>query len=185
MSITTRSTLAEVAAAVAGALRRAGIAAVLTGGACATFHSGGAYQSTDLDFVIRGRGPRRSLDAAMSAVGFVRHGDRYEHPRSVFFVEFPRGPLAIGDDFNITPIDLKLRAGSVLALSPTDACRDRLAAFFHWSDRQSLRVAVEIARRRRVNLDLIRRWSRRESHLAKFEEFLGELKRRRPRRGRV
>jgi hypothetical protein len=182
VTVTASSTLAEVAAAVSGALKRAGIAAVLTGGACAAVYSEGAYQSADLDFVIRGKGTRHSLDAALASIGFVRRGDRYLHPQSAFFVEFPRGPLAIGDDFDIRPVDVKLRTGSVVALSPTDACRDRLAAFYHWSDRQSLGAAVEIARRRRVNRDVIRRWSRREGHRTKCQEFLDELKPRRRRR---
>ena len=65
-----------------------------------------------------------------------------------------------------------------LALSPTDSCRDRLAAFFHWSDRQSLVVAVEIAFRNDVDLARIRRWSAKEGHSTRFEEFERELERR-------
>lgn len=58
MTVDRHSTLAEVAAAVADALRQAEIGAVLTGGACATFYSGGAYQSEDLDFIITAGGTR-------------------------------------------------------------------------------------------------------------------------------
>ena len=180
MKLTRRSTLADVVAAVAGALQHAGIAAVLTGGACATLYSRGAYQSQDLDFIIRGGGTRGQLADAMASAGFVRKGDRYVHPATPFFVEFPRGPLAIGDDIEITPVELRFRGVSAMALSPTDACRDRLAAFFHWSDRQSLHVAVAIALRQRVNLTAIRRWSHREGFDTKFDEFRRELKRKRP-----
>lgn len=150
MTITRRSTLAEVATAVARALADAGITAVLTGGACATIYSQGAYQSHDLDFTVRSGGNRGSLDAAMSSIGFRRDGDRYLHGNTAFFVEFPRGPLAIGDDITVKPVEMGPGRSRVLALSPTDACRDRLAAFYHWPDRQSLEVAVEIALRNRV-----------------------------------
>lgn len=160
-------------------LERAGIPAVLTGGACATLYSGGAYESHDLDFIIRGGGTRNTVDVAMASVGFARDGDRYVHPATPLFVEFPRGPLAIGDDLEIKPVELKLRGGSAMALSPTDACRDRLAAFYHWSDRQSLHVAVAIALRQRVNMAAIRRWSQREGFGTKFEEFRNELAHRR------
>ena len=177
MKLTRRSTLADVAAAVADALRRAEIVAVLTGGACATFYSGGAYQSHDLDFIIRSGGTRRSLDEAMATIGFGRDGDKYSHPRTRFFVEFPRGPLAIGDDLAITPVELKLGAGSTPALSATDTCRDRLAAFYHWSDRQSLEVAVQVGLRARVNMSVIKRWSVREGFESKFGDFEAELKR--------
>jgi hypothetical protein len=178
VKLTRRSTIADVAAAVTDALQRAGISAVLTGGACATIYSGGSYQSQDLDFIVRGAGTRKSVDEAMASIGFMREGDRYVHPATSFFVEFPRGPLAIGDDVDIHPVVLKLDRGSALALSATDACRDRLAAFYHWSDRQGLHVAVEIALRHRLNMARIRGWSRREGFEARFEEFRNELERR-------
>jgi len=169
--LTAASAIGDVAAAVSNALRRADIDAVLTGGACATIYSDAAYQSHDLDYIVRGDVSRRTLDDAMASVGFTRNRDRYVHPQSPFFVEFPRGPLAIGDDYQIVPVRLRLRHGSAMALSATDACRDRLAAFYHWNDRASLDVAVAIARRRRVNMTGIRRWSLREGFLTKFEEF--------------
>lgn len=171
MTITRRSSLADVAAVVGGALARFGVRAVLTGGACATIYSKGAYQSHDLDFIVDDASTRKDVDAALDSVGFVRRGDRYVSPRTPFFVEFPRGPLAIGDDLDVRAVRLRVPRGSVLALSATDACRDRLAAFYHWSDRQSLQAAVDIARRRRVDLAAIRRWSVGEGALERFEEF--------------
>ena len=175
MTLTRRSSLEEVIAAVATALGGAGFTAVLTGGACATVYSGGAYQSHDLDFVVQAGGNQQTLETALARVGFLRKSDRYVHPRTSFFVEFVRGPLAIGDDLAIRPVELRVAGVRAFALSPTDSCRDRLAAFYHWSDRQSLAAAVEIARRHRVRLAIIRRWSAREGHQARFEEFRAAL----------
>jgi hypothetical protein len=177
--ITRRSTIADVAAVVATALRDAGFDAILTGGACAAIYSAGAYVSHDLDFIIRSGGGRAALDEALTVVGFKRRHDRYVHPKTRFFVEFPRGPLSIGDDTDIRPARLKVGRLTITALSPTDSCRDRLAAFYHWSDRQSLRSAVEIALRARVNMAAIRRWSEREGAPDKFEEFREEVSHRR------
>jgi hypothetical protein len=171
-----RSPLGDVAVVVSRELARAGFDAVLTGGASAAIHTRGAYLSHDLDFIVRGGGSRRSLDTAMAAIGFTREGDRYVHPRTPFFVEFPRGPLAIGSDFDIRPVRVEVAGGTTLTLSATDACRDRLAAFYHWADRQSLGVAVAIAVANRVNMTVIRRWSEREDAVAKFEEFRAELR---------
>ena len=171
MNLTRRSTLVQVVAAVAVALRDAGFTAVLTGGACASLYSDSAYTSYDLDFIIRAGGHQRVLDAALAAIGFRRDGDHYVHPDSRFFVEFPRGPLAISDDIDIRPVNLKVGRTTTLALSATDACRDRLAAFYYWSDRQSLKAAIEIARRHPVRMAAIRRWSERENQLERFEEF--------------
>lgn len=167
--------LSDVAEAVGGALGRAGIRAVLTGGACATILTDGGYQSSDLDFILEGDVRRSRLDEALASAGFVRKGDRYVSSDSPFFVEFPRGPLGIGRDLSIQPRPLRVGRTTILALSATDSCRDRLAAFYHWRDRQSLETAVLIAMKHRVNLPRIREWSANEGALAGFEEFRRHL----------
>lgn len=178
MKITSRTTIKGVALAVGGTLAAYGIRAILTGGACASLHSDGRYVSNDLDFVLEGRVLPGELDEAMAALGFVRETNRYVHPRSRFWVEFPRGPLGVGADLGLVPVRLGEGAESTLALSATDSCRDRLAAFYHWNDRQSLATAVAIARRREIDHDLIRQWSVKEGHASRWEEFRREVARR-------
>jgi len=178
VKLTKRSTLPAVAAAASEALAEAGIDAVLTGGAAATIHSGGAYSSHDLDYVVRRGGSRQLIDDALAGIGFRRDGNRYVHDSTPFFIEFVAGPLAVGGDVGIRPVILPLEGGTVTILSPTDSCRDRLAAFYHWSDRQSLDAAIEIAARHPINLSAIRRWSLREGHSDKFEEFRQAVERR-------
>jgi hypothetical protein len=84
--------------------------------------------------------------------------------------------LGIGADIDIRPVVYRVRGVRLRALSATDSCRDRLAAFYHWNDRQSLKAAVGIARRRRVNLDTIRRWSEREGESDRYGGFLALLR---------
>ena len=84
MRLSARSSLSAVAASVAGALRAHGIRAVLTGGACATLYSEGAYHSRDLDFIVVEDATRAEMDDAMASTGFSRRGDRYVHPRARF-----------------------------------------------------------------------------------------------------
>jgi hypothetical protein len=175
--LTARSSLTDVAVTVGDALRRAGIRAVLTGGACAHLYSGGVYVSRDADFVLGTPCSREDLDRALAVVGFRRDRDRYVHDSVPFFVEFPRGPLGIGEDVHIRPVWRTRRSARTLALSATDACRDRLAAYFHWNDRQSLAAAVAIARRNRIAFAKVRGWSRNEGHLAEYAAFLAELRR--------
>lgn len=170
-AISSRSSLAEVALAVGRALEAAGIRAVLTGGACAHLYTRGRYASHDLDFVLVTPAGPAALDAALAAAGFVRQGDRYVHPRTPVFVEFPPGPLGIGRDLAVRPTRLRVGGGAVLALSATDSCRDRLAAFYHWNDRQALQAAAAIARRHRVHMKTIRSWSEAEGFRARFDEF--------------
>ena len=156
-------------------MARAGIKAVLTGGACASLYSRGEYQSSDLDFVLQSAVSQQTLDSVMRTIGFRREGGHYSHPTASFFVEFPTGPLGIGADLSIQPVVYRVGRVRVLALSPTDSCRDRLAAFFHWHDRQSLMTAVAVARRRKVDLEAMRGWSDREGASAAFAEFLALL----------
>ena len=171
MRITAHSTLEQVAAVLAGVLREAGIKAVFTGGACATIYSAGGYQSEDLDLILQSSPTQRSLDEAMAKAGFVRNGDCYEHPRTSFFVEFPRGPLAIATDTSIAPVEVQVEGVPVLLPSAEDSCRDRLAAFDHWKDRQALGAAVAIATNHPLDLEKTRAWSRREGAAAGFVEF--------------
>jgi hypothetical protein len=184
VTITARATLRSVAMQVGDALRRHRIRAVLTGGACASLHSGGTYVSVDMDFILLGHVTQAALDAAMASVGFRRKGDRFFHRRARFYVEFPRGPLAVGRDYRIKPVEHRLGRARALALSPTDSCRDRLAAFYHWNDRQSLAVAVSIALHAYVNLATVRRWSVVEGAERQFGEFRAELRRARAGRAR-
>ena len=182
MTLGPRSGLPAVAIAVGAALARHGVRAVLTGGACASFYSGGRYTSRDMDFILEGHATQARLDEAMASVGFGRQGDRYVHPRVPFYVEFPRGPLAIGDDYRIRPVAKALRGhGRALLLSATDSCRDRLAAFYHWSDRESLRVAVWVALAQRLRFAEIERWSAAEGFSAQFDEFVAAVRQARAR----
>lgn len=182
------STLADVAFAVCTALERAGYHVVLTGGSAATFYAPDAYQSDDIDFVITRRG--HAGEEALASLGYVRKGDFYKHPDSRYPLEFPNGPLAVGDDL-ITTWKTVRRRGEVLhVLSPTDSCRDRLASFLFWNDFSGLEQALAVFRAcpKQVDLELIEDWCRRERHPEAFAVFaarvraLGRSKSRRPRR---
>ncbi len=174
---------------IASALQKAGLKAILSGGGCASIYTAGSYQSVDLDFILQGPGTQRQLDRAMASVGFKRSENQYFHPQARYYVEFPPGPLAIGRDYQIEPSEIGTAAERLFLLSPTDSCRDRLAGFYHWNDRQALDVAVRIAARHRVDFEKIKSWSEQERALPRFKVFLEELERfrrrtRRPRRRR-
>jgi len=171
VTLTASSTLRHVVEAVSKALKDHGIRAVLTGGACASLHARGDYLSQDLDYIVQGRVTQAAVETALRSVGFSRHGASYQHPHSAFFVEFPVGPLAIGADDLVEPVTVRVGRTQVLSLSATDSCRDRLAAFYHWADRQSLDVAVRIAIYQRLKMPVIRAWSIRQGHEARFAEF--------------
>lgn len=173
--ITGSSSLSDVAFEVCTALDSAGFTGVLTGGSAATFHAPAAYQSKDLDFVLAIQG--KGGEEALKSIGFRRKGDFYVHDRTHLTLDFPRGPLAIGDDL-VTKWDTEKKGKALLhVLSPTDSCRDRLASFLFWNDFAGLEQALAVAAAKpTVELDVIRDWCIREGHEEKFEVFAARLK---------
>lgn len=170
-----KSTLTDVAFAVCTALQQLSITAVLTGGSAATHYAPDAYQSRDLDFVLTIQAPGGA--AELRKLGFTESGQVYRHPESHFTLDFPRGPLAVGDEL-ITEWRTERRAGRVLhVLSPTDSCRDRLASFLFWKDFSGLEqaLAVAAAQRRKVDLEKLEAWCRKEGHPEKFKLFKSRL----------
>lgn len=165
------STLTDVAFAVCTALDRAGFVVVLTGGSAATYYAPESYQSLDLDFVItlRGAAGKETLEA----LGFQQKGEFYRHLRSPYSLDFPPGPLAIGDDHVSTWSTVRRDDEVLHVLTPTDSCRDRLASFLFWNDFSGLEQALAVQRARPAEVDLpfIEEWCRREHQTAKFDLF--------------
>lgn len=164
------STLVDVAFEVCTALDIAGIGAVLTGGSAATFYSG-AYRSLDADFVIAFGRLRMPIEPILELLGFRSTGSHFAHPDTAYTLDFPAGPLGIGSDI-VTKWETVRRGGQILyVISRTDSVRDRLAGFFHWNDRNSLRIALLVAKSGPIDLERIRNWSARERAAEKFAEF--------------
>lgn len=162
--------LGDLAAFICGHLLRNGIKVVLSGGACVSIFSENRYQSYDLDFVESMYIARKRLRAVMAEIGFVEHQHRYfRHLESDYYVEFPPGPVTVGDELVRAPQELIFATGTLVLLSPTDSVKDRLAGYYHWKDKQCLEQAVLITRCNNVDMEDIRRWSEREG---KYEEFL-------------
>ena len=138
MLINERLTIAEVAVIVSETLEQAGIIAVLSGGSVVSIYSENEYQSQDLDFISSA--DKNKIAKTLSQIGFKLNGKHFEHPNTEYFLDFPSSPLAIGQeiiDYRDCDI-LTLSGGKIRILSPTQCVMDRLAAFYHWNDKQSL-----------------------------------------------
>ncbi len=174
-AITKASSLEDVCFAVCTALQRVGTVAVLTGGSAATYYAPESYQSGDADFIIRFSSDRARAGATMRKLGYREVGGTYHHSKNIFTVEFPPGPLAIGDDL-VRSYDTVKRVDEVLyVLSRTDCVRDRLASFYFFADRSALAAATAVARGGQVDLPAIRRWSTKEGEGSRFAEFYESL----------
>jgi hypothetical protein len=168
-------TIGELAAYIAEHLRNKGIETVLVGGACISIYSANEYSSFDLDFIITGSSTRQKVRAALTEINFTEKNRYFINPQTPFFVEFPSGPLAIGDEPPSEISTLRFSTGNLWLLSPTDCVKDRLAAFYHWKDQQSLEQAILIARDHNIDIGEVRRWSVNEGFAEVFEKSVSRL----------
>jgi len=161
----------ELAGLVCQALHDDGVTVTLTGGACVAIWSNGKYVSQDVDFIEEGPVPRRQIRQVLKLLGFHEKGRHFVHAATQFFVEFPTGPLMVGNQRVERVAERNTSSGRLRLLSSTDCIKDRLAAYFHWNDRQSLEQALLVAQAQRVDMDDIRRWSKSEGNDQKFRIF--------------
>lgn len=166
----------EIGAVICSHLKKNGLDVVLSGGACVTIYSNNQYESRDLDFVSDDSLNR--LDPMMAELGFARKGQQrhYENSKCPYFVEFPPSPLTVGEEFVRKTAIIKNKFGRLRLLRPADSVKDRLAAFYHWNDRQSLDQAVMICKTKRIDLREIRQWSKKEGALLQYQYFIKSLR---------
>jgi hypothetical protein len=165
----------ELAALVCTTLDRHGVRTVLSGGAAASIYAPNPYESMDLDFVPVGLA--RRVDSAMLELGFRREPQRHwTHPDTRFWVEFPPGPVQVGDEVVREFAERRTPLGTLRILTPTDCVLDRLAWYFHAKDEQGLEQAVAVAAANDVDLERIQRWSTRERKAGEFERFRARLR---------
>lgn len=163
--------IGELAAFVAEHLNGKGVEVVLVGGACISIYSENAYSSFDLDFIATGMTSRQKIRSALAEINFIEEQRYFKNPETAYFIEFPSGPLAIGDEPPAEITTLRYSTGLLRLLSPTDSVKDRLAAYYHWKDQQSLEQAVLVARDHPVDLDEIQRWSVNEGYAGVFNSI--------------
>ncbi len=169
--------LRALANAVALALFKKGHRPVLVGGACAAIYAAGKVIPTTIEFVIIDYAPD-SVARAMAGIGFRPNGVRaYRKGNSPFEVQLSPAPVIVGDDIVEKFESIKEASGKIMALSPTDCVRHRLSWYYRWGDLPALEEALAVCRRRKVDMDLIRRWSQWEWASDRFEEFAAKIER--------
>lgn len=168
--------LVELAAYIQANLQEAGITVVLSGGAAVSFYSSSKYVSKDLDLINTHFARRRTIQAVMENLGFQEKGRYFTHADTEFLVEFPDGPLSVGEEAVKEVRQYKLPTGTLHVISPTDCVKDRLCAYFFWNDRQGLAQAVLVAQEQSVHLKEIQQWSKKEGKSREFKVFERKLK---------
>ena len=171
--ISRKTTLTELAAIVCSTLKDHGIEAILTGGSAVTVYSQNEYESGDLDFITHAK--EKELSKVLSTIGFKKSGKSFNHKDTEYFLEFPGSVIQIGDLTIHKWNRKKTPFGTIFILTPTNCVMDRLAAFYHWNDKQSLDQALMVAKKNKIDLKDIEKWSKQEGELEKFKEFKNQL----------
>ena len=165
----------ELAGYVCSQLEKEGIKTVLSGGSCVEIYSQGKYTSDDIDLIDRFNGGHTKIKNVMFQLGFKEHNRYFVHEDTRYFIEFPRGPLGVGDAPINEIASRENETGILRLLTPTDCIKDRLAAYYHWDDPQSLEQAIWVAQQNEFDMDSIEKWSSNEKKLDKFEVFKHRL----------
>ncbi|MBC7753702.1 MAG: hypothetical protein H7Z71_05660 [Moraxellaceae bacterium] len=175
MKIGPKTSRLELAALITEALAKQGIQTCLVGGGVVSIYTDNEYESKDLDFISPAE--HKKIIAVMENLGFEREGKNFYHKFIELSVEFPAGPIGIGDRVPVKP-EGKIKVGKteVILLSPTQSVMDRLAWFYFNNDRQCLDQAVMVAIRHPIKLSEVKKWSLEEGQEDKFEIFLNILK---------
>jgi hypothetical protein len=156
-------------------LAKNGFDAVLVGGAVVSIYSKGAYRSGDLDFVIQNMF-KTDLVEVMKDIGFIKHGRHYIHPECKhLFVEYPPGPLGVGEDTSITPDIHSAYGVEIKILSPTDCIKDRLASYIHFKSQEGLDEAILVAKSQQYSVSKVEEWCKKENAEWAFKDFTKKL----------
>ena len=175
MKSVSRMTRAELAAYVSGGFQRKGIDVVLSGGSCVSIYSEEKYVSMDLDFVNAGFAKRDRIRRVMEPLGFKEDNRYFRHPDTDLLVEFPPGPLGVGEE-PVKQIDeLQTAVGTLRIISPTDCVKDRLTWYYYDQDIECLRQAALVARDKKIDMKEIARWSKGEGKIEEFRQIRKEL----------
>ncbi len=162
---------AELAAYIQEHLRKKGINVVLSGGATVAIYTSNKYVSNDIDLVNVQFADRKKIKSAMEDIGFREAGRSFEYPGTRLFVEFPPGPLSVGDEPIKQVDEIKYETGILKVISPTECIKDRLSWYYHFGDRQCLSQAVLVAENNKIDLAEIKRWSKSEGKGEEFESI--------------
>jgi hypothetical protein len=161
----------ELAAFVCSSLKEAGIITTLSGGFCTEIYSCGEYTSMDIDLINQYNEDHKLIVKTMTKLGFKQDGRYFYHDDASYAIEFPSGPPAVGDELIKDVAEIQTEAGVLRLLTPTDAIKDRLAAFYHWKSERTLEQALWIAAKNSFDIENIKAWSKKEGMLEKFEVF--------------
>jgi hypothetical protein len=150
-------------------LQTRGISVILSDDAAVAIYTENKYVSDDIDLINVNIVDRKKIVEAMKEIDFSEKNRYFIHPDTKQIVEFPPGPLSVGEEPVKRIIEIKFSTGLLRVISETDCVKDRLAAYYFWNDQQSLAQAILVAQSARINMSEIKRWSQTTININRFK----------------
>ena len=161
----------QLAGHIAQHLKARNIDVVLVGGLAVACYTDNRYLTKDIDMVDISYQSPSALQSAMKALGFQKKGRVYVSDKTDIVVEFPSAPLSVGDEFITQHTEFKTEQGAIPILLALDVVKDRLAAYFHWQDKQSLVQALCIMLCHSISPNEVRAFCIKESSQETFQKL--------------
>ena len=142
--MSTQEEMIELAIKVSDQLQSKGINVVLVGGLAVSCYTDHQYLTNDIDMIDTTYAKPKTVHEAMADLGFYKKGRYFVSDEIDTSVEFPTAPLRVGDEVVQEYVTLQIGSGSLSILKAEDIIKDRLSAYMHWNDFQSLSQALSI-----------------------------------------
>lgn len=153
----------ETASIVCNTLKDNGIDVVLSGGSCMEIYTSSNFSSYDLDFIASPAVKIDDIKNIMISMGFEEEGRYFKHPDNKYYVEFPTGPLNLGNEFPSAYNEIKTYVGKLILLTATDCIKDRLCAYIYHDGIECYSQAIAVAHLNDIDKDNLSLWAKKES----------------------
>jgi len=124
-----------------------------------------------IDLINQYNEDHKKIVFVMLELGFKQDGRYFYHDNAQYAIEFPSGPPAVGNELIKDVSEIETEAGVLRILTPTDAIKDRLAAYYFWNSDRTLEQAIWIAEKNEFDMENIKLWSLKEGMAEKFTTF--------------
>ncbi|KAB7881967.1 hypothetical protein [Poseidonibacter ostreae] len=158
-------TLEETAAYVCTKLKEKNIDVVLSGGSCMEIYTKSNFSSLDIDFIPNPTVTSKQIEKTMLELGFKKTESRYyKYDNNPNYIEFPTGPVSLGNDLTKEFAELKTHVGTLTLLTPTDCVKDRLCALIYHNGEECFNQAIAVAHLNIIDKENLIDWARKENN---------------------
>ncbi len=172
-------TLEDTAAYICTKLKENGIDVVLSGGSCMEIYTHKNFSSYDIDFIANPSYTAKKISEVMLSIGFNKvDGRYYKYENNPNYIEFPTGPVSLGNEFPKKFDELKTLVGTLVLLTPTDCIKDRLCAYVYHGGNECFQQSMAVAHLNEIDINNLKKWAKNESKEMKMivDTLLFDLK---------